>query len=44
MKKGAREILHVVVAVTDRGAPPLTRYQRVISLSPNGPARARRSV
>ena len=24
------ETMHVVVAVTDRGAPPLTRYQRVI--------------
>jgi len=24
------ETMHVVLAVTDRGAPPLTRYQRVI--------------
>ena len=24
------ETLHIILAVTDRGAPPLTRYQRVI--------------
>jgi hypothetical protein len=24
------ETLHLVVAVTDRGAPPLTRYARVV--------------
>lgn len=29
------ETIHVIVAVTDRGAPPLTRYQRVIvTISP----------
>jgi cellulose-binding protein len=24
------ETIHIIVAVTDRGTPPLTRYQRVI--------------
>lgn len=34
------ETMHLVVAVTDRGAPPLTRYERVIVTVQNAPAAA----